>query len=292
MKTLTPAQHPQSRKVTLFKEDEVVTNLGQHAKRVLIGTPTLGSVRVEWHNARKSQIIPINFTLGETYYPYSAHSVFAVGYQVADAQNVCVQNTLENNYEFLLLHEDDVLPPHDGLMKINHWMELGETPIVSGLYFTKGMPSWPLVFRGRGNGAYLDWTMGETVWCDGAPTGFIAIHRSILSYMWDHSEKYTLPDGKACRKVFEFPQKSWYDPEKNNYFAKMGTSDLYFCDRVRTEEVYKKTGWTKLAGKRYPFPIDTSIFCGHISPQGQIYPDQGGVVLWPQKKNGNGKGTA
>ena len=66
------------------------------------------------------------------------------------------------------------------------------------------------------------------------------------------------------RKVFETPTKVWFDPETSQFASQTGTSDLYWCDRVIKDKVLERTGWKKLANKKYPFVIDTSIFCRHI----------------------------
>ncbi len=55
--------------------------------------------------------------------------------------------------------------------------------VVSGLYFSKGVPSWPLIFRGRGNGAFLNFRIGDRVWCDGIPTGFLLVHMSVIRWL-------------------------------------------------------------------------------------------------------------
>ena len=58
------------------------------------------------------------------------------------------------------------------------YMQQGDVPVVSGLYFTKSEPSEPLIYRGRGSGAYLDFRMGDKVYADGVPTGCLLIHHS------------------------------------------------------------------------------------------------------------------
>ena len=81
-------------------------------------------------------------------------------------------------------------------------MLAGDVPVVSGLYFTRGYPSEPLVYRGRGNGYYGDWRIGDKVWADGVPTGCLLIHCSILRAMWKDSEEYQV-SGQTLRRVFE-----------------------------------------------------------------------------------------
>jgi hypothetical protein len=271
--TLTPAQIKPARQVIEKHGATIIKNLGRHNRRVLIGIPTLGVVRIEWDIHRRGQVIPINWQSGEVTASHLPPSVIGMGYSTADAQNVCLERAYLDGYEWFLLWEDDVLPPFTALVTLSKHMDRGEAPMISGLYYSKGNPSWPLVFRGRGNGAYTDWSFGDHVWCDGVPTGFLLIHHTLFRWMWEHATAYKLPDGRTIQQVFQTPRDSWFDPEQDRYFAKMGTSDLYFCDQLLEHEVLAKTGWTALAKKRWPFLVDTTLFCRQIDLNGVLYPD-------------------
>ncbi len=250
------------------EETHVVYNRNEWKKSVLIGIPTLGTVRYEWAVARYSQIIPINWQLAEFAITYSP-----IGFLVHDAYNVIAEQAVKQGIEWLLTLEDDVLPPQDLFIKIRHYMESRRYPIVSGLYYTKGQPSEPLLFRGRGNGAFHDWKRGDRVMVDGIPMGCLLVHRSILQWCWDHAVPYTLPNGQPGRKVFDTPRRKWQDPETLNWQTQVGTQDLYWYDWLLKENVLKQTGWTRLAKERYPFLCDTSIFCTHIDRNtGRQYP--------------------
>ena len=50
-----------------------------------------------------------------------------------------------------LLEHDNVLAANDAFVRLNTYMRGAKYPVVSGLYFTRGYPSEPLVYRGRGN---------------------------------------------------------------------------------------------------------------------------------------------
>jgi hypothetical protein len=56
----------------------------------------------------------------------------------------------------------------------------------------------------------------------------------------------------------------WVDPETNALSTQAGTSDLHWCDKVIKNDVLGRAGWKKIAKKRYPFLVDTNIFCKHI----------------------------
>lgn len=170
----------------------------------------------------------------------------------------------------LLLEHDVILPP-DALMRFNQYMREEQVPVVSGLYYTRSIPSEPLIYRGRGNSFYTDWQMGDKVWCDGVPTGCLLIHCGILRAMWQDAEPYQLA-GIQVRRVFETPTRSWHDPETGTFNMTSGTSDLDWCTKVMTGGYFGKAGWTEYEGREFPFLCDTNIFCKHINPDGQQFP--------------------
>jgi hypothetical protein len=179
---------------------------------------------------------------------------------------------IEKDYQWLLLYEHDEIPLPDCFMRFNEYIVSAEYPVVSGLYYTKSRPSEPLVFRGRGNSSYRKFKMGDKVWCDGVPTGLLLIHRSILQAMWDESPEYKLRD-VTTRRVFETPNKLWYDPQTNQFNQHTGTSDLYWCDRVMKERFFEKAGWPEFQKKKYPFLVDTQIFARHQDvATGEMFP--------------------
>jgi hypothetical protein len=193
-------------------------------------------------------------------------------YQVADAQNLIVRQCIQSNFQWLLLIEhDNVLPP-DAFIRFNEYIQKADTPIVSGLYYTRAQPSEPLVFRGRGNSTYRDFRMGDLVWCDGVPTGTLLIHAGVLRAMWDESPEY-LAQGNLTRRVFVSPSTSIMD-EKGDYHISAGTSDLNWCDRIIKGDYLRKAGWNDFVDEHedMPFLVDTNIFTTHIEQDGMQYP--------------------
>jgi len=158
---------------------------------------------------------------------------------------------------------------------MNKYMQKKEIPIVSGLYFSKGNPSEPLVFRGRGNGCFYKWKMGDKVWADGLPMGCLLIHMSILKKVWDKSELYRAVNGEQTARVFVTPRKIDFTMKPFNFKAQLGTQDLFFFDKLLADnkKILKEAGWKKIARKKYPFLCDTNIFCKHIDRgSGKQYP--------------------
>ena len=243
---------------------------GTWTNRLLIGTATTGLVRMEWVAARYGQIIPMNWSFVQVQQFINAY--IPLRYQVADAQNLIVKEAIEKQFEWLLLIEHDVMLPPDAFIRFNRYILDETTPVVSGLYFTRSRPSDPLVFRGRGTSVHLKWKMGDKVWVDGVPTGCLLIHCGILREMWKDAEEYEL-QGQTTRRVFISPTDLWYDPEDaRQLYTAVGTSDLNWCTRVIEGNYLKRAGWGKYARRKYPFLIDTNIFCRHINPDGEQFP--------------------
>lgn len=252
-----------------IKTQIIQSGANPYSGRLAIGTATLGTIRMEWHQARIGQIIPVNWSMVQIMEGMGGY--MPLGFLVADAQNLIVKHVIEGDFEWLLLYEDDMLPPADAFIRLNEYMLDEDTPVVSGLYYTKSRPSDPLLFRGRGNSVYTKWEMGDKVWCDGVPTGFLLVHASILRAMWPDCEPYQVK-GMDTRRMFNFPRDLWQDPETGYYRSIMGTSDLDWCTRVIEGGYLKKAGWNKIARKKYPFLLDTNIFVRHIAPNGEQFP--------------------
>lgn len=233
-------------------------NTGTFKHRVLFGTPTLGMVRIEWHNAMQGLVVPTNWS-------NSAQS--PINFQTHDAQNLIADHALKNGFEWILFIEDDTVPPPDLLIKLAPYLEKKKIPVVSGLYYLKGGREEPLMFRGRGVGAYKRWKAGDKVWVDGVPTGCLLIHCSLIFAYAKEADDYTVQANGMklpLKKIFDAPRKVFSDSGLRSYQKLLGTSDLWFCDEVIRRGLLKKAGWKDIAAKKYPFLVDTSIRCGHI----------------------------
>jgi hypothetical protein len=246
--------------------------MGATQKRIMVGIPMTGTLRSEWVLARYGQVIPCNWSQVEFVQWIDQYS--PIRYMVADARNIVVAEFLERGFEWLIFIDHDVVLPPLFLVWVNDYIIKGDIPIFGGLYFTKSVPSEPLVYRGRGNGYFAGWKLGEKVWVDGLGMGATVIHRSILQAVWDESEEYAVA-GVKVRKVFETPQRIFFDPETQSLNVQTGTEDLEFLSRVMKLGILRKTGWTKVANRKYPFLVDTKLFCRHIAENGVQFPSRG-----------------
>lgn len=248
--------------------------------KILVGTPTLGNIRMEWAASRYGQVIPSNYSKVDMI--QYMNSYIPMRYSVADGQNLIVQEAITKGYEWVILIEDDTIPPPDAFLRFNDYIREGKYPVVSGLYFTRSDPAEPMVYRGRGNSFFMDWKLGEKVWVDGVPTGLLLLDVRLLKAVWDESEEYLVGNSHMrARKVFETPGSTWFNEETGSQEMLIGTSDLDFCTRV-IEGGYLQDHWPSLAKKKFPFLIDTAINAMHIDRQDGTQFPIGGILQWCQ----------
>jgi hypothetical protein len=277
----------------IYHEAHINPNSKDHTwtNRILVAVPCTGLVRMEWVMARYSQIIPTNWSTVEMIQWLSTYA--PLEYLLPDAENLIAKQVVMGDFEwFLSIETDNVLPP-DTFLRLNEYMTAGKVPIVSGIYFTKSQPPEPIVYRGRGNGSFRDWKLGDLIWADGIPFGCTLIHGSIIKALWNESEEYMVGN-EVTRKVFELPNVNvggfGFDNDKaaaGRFAFTRGTTDLNFCKRLMRDNIFEKAGWPAYQKMKYPFLVDTNIFVQHIDNSGRMYP-LGGIPRQyaPDKKRG------
>jgi hypothetical protein len=240
-----------------------------NVRRILIGVPTTGALRVEWVTSRFSQTIPTNWSHAEAWQFMSGY--LPLEYQLIDAENLIAKQVVEGGFEWLLFIESDNVIPPNTFRKMNEYMLDKKWPVVGGLYFTKSVPPEPMIYRGLGTGYFNDWKFGDKVQCDGLPFGCTLIHGDIIRAVWKESSEYMVND-QVTRRVFKQPQDSWRDPISGGVYSKGGTSDLEFFHRIIDEGFLEKAGWPEHQKMEYPFLVDTTIFVRHIDNAGIQWP--------------------
>lgn len=258
--------------------------------RVLIGEPMTGLVRSEYHFARMCQIIPCNWSSSDSVHwlPHCS----PIGYSVADARNCITHNAIERGFEWLLFIDHDVVLPPDAFVRMNEYMLDGKIPVVAGLYYSKSEPPSPLIYRGRGNGHYKNWKVGDKVWVDGIPMGITLINVKLLKRMADDAPWYVAGGNRKVKKVFDTPSGVAVDPEKQAWDTFAGTEDITWCNRVMAGKYLAKAGFKDVGARKYPFLVDTGIFCKHITNDGITYPLHHHIVsaaLWERQKKEGGR---
>lgn len=237
---------------------------------MLVGTPTLGHVRIEWADARDAMVKPANFVI-------STQTV--VNYPTHVGQNIMATKVIRENYRALLLLEDDNKAPADLILRMADWWERMERreapPFVSGLYYIKGsferdLGPEPMVYRGPGMRSFRDFIPGEDVIeVDGAPTGCCLIHADLLKAYAAEPDipQETLPGVPyPVFKIFDRPQLAYTDAAGNSK-AYGATSDLWFAGEVIRRGLLEKAGWGKWAKKPFPYLVDTRICSDHLDRQ-------------------------
>ena len=192
-------------------------------------------------------------------------------YLLPDAENLIAKMVVEGDFEWLLMIEEDNIIPPDTFIRMNEYMTDKKVPIVSGLYFTKSVPPEPIAYRGRGNGSFRNFKMGDKVWVDGMPFGCVLIHGSIIKALWNESPEYTIGN-QVTRRVFNSPDRRWGSPDESGYGAVRGTTDLEFYTRIMKNKIFEKAGWEEYEGKEFPYLVDTNIFVKHVNQKGQQFP--------------------
>lgn len=248
----------------------VVNDSGQsYTNRLLVGTPATGNVRIEWMAARMNQQLPINWSMGTLLQAMGGY--YPLRYLVADAQNLIIAEAMRLDYEWVLLHEHDVILPPDTFVRFNRYMIDKRAPVVSGLYFGRSHPSDPMVFTTLGDSYATDWRIGDVIETVAVPTGVVLIHMGLIRSMWRDCEEYTLK-GVKVRRVFNTPTGGYYNPDTGEYVGGAMTSDIDWCKRVVAGDYMRKAGWTEYADKERPFLVDTNIMCFHCNPDGEMFP--------------------
>ena len=257
----------------------------KYKQKLLVATPTRGLVRMEWVSARYNQTIPTNWS--KTDMVQYMNGYIPMRYTVHDAQNLAVQACLKGDFEWLILIEDDTIPPIDYFHRITDYMDKADIPVVSGLYFTRSVPPEPMVYRGRGNHYFRDWKLEDKVWVDGVPTGLLLIHANLLKVMYEDSPTYKIVHtNESARRVFNNPAQTWFNEETGVTETLVGTSDLDWCTRVIKGNYLEKAGFPKIAKMKYPFLIDTNLYAEHINPDGTKFPIEFPKEFLPDDKRG------
>lgn len=246
---------------------------GNPRDRLLIVTPTLGNVRMEWAVRRYSQVVPCNWASHDVHIGPGA--IVPMHYLVADAQNIAADHMMKGSFQWLLFWEDDVIPPPNLYVLIDEYIRKETVPVVSGLYFLKTERSEPVCYRGLGTRCFVEFKLGQKHWVDGVPTGMLLVHRSIIELMSTESEPYKTLGGQVVPKVFETPSEMRQAPDTGQWQRRQGTSDLAWCRRIINEKVFARAGWKRIGNKKWPFLLDTRIYCSHIDlSTGRQYPSE------------------
>src|SRR5688500_4810400 len=137
--------------------------LGSHQRcHIMLAIPTLGMVPIEFMFAAMRMQMPIN---GQVF----QHIV--KGMEVGKARNKAVEDLMamkkEDRPKYLFFLGDDMIPEWDAFVKLYEACEEEKWDVLTGLYFWKGEPPTPLIWRDDHVGRMVpgkDFKIGERVW--------------------------------------------------------------------------------------------------------------------------------
>jgi hypothetical protein len=151
-----------------------------------------------------------------------AGPIFAEGIEVGKAYNILIktilENSLLNNFKYILTIEEDNMPPPDGLIKLYENMD--EYDVVGGLYWAKGESGFPMIFGDpKDKGTYIPQTpkKGELQEANALGMGFnlfkLDMFKSIPEPWFETYQHYNKETGSAeqyTQDIFFYKKASEY----------------------------------------------------------------------------------
>lgn len=203
---------------------------------VVIGLPCYAD---EHGNPRFSAGARFALCLGSISPPmnFQSQTLPVWGKRIDIARNEIVEGALRQNGEFVFFIDTDVLfPPTAFQTLLLRHRNNPELKVISGVYWSKSNPTFPLIFHEMGRGSYLNWKVGdflEDIFATGM--GLTLIHTDVFRKM--EPPWFTINYGLNI------------DPETGAMGASSMTEDLPFCERCH-ELGFKVS-------------VDTGIQAGH-----------------------------
>jgi hypothetical protein len=193
------------------------------------GGTRLEPITVEWHRAMKMLLNPMGYNVGE---------IRIDGYEIGDARNMAVKESIKRGFKYLMFVDADTLLPQNGMQLLTYQLDNNpDYDIAAGIYTQKGNPAVPLIWNKWGEGVFWDWTLGDVLkdGIVGCGTGCMMIRMSLFDRLpepWFVTEK-----GEKKSDVHDFQY--------------VMSDDLFFCRRA-VEDAQAK------------ILIDTKCYCTHI----------------------------
>lgn len=255
---------------------------------IVVAVPSFGTVSIRWHVGMLGLKPPMNVPL--------SHSV-VMGREVGVARNELVARALALRDErhrlrasHLFFVDDDVLLSESALQQLSRH----RAPIVSGVYWSKSTPPYPLILPDKLGGTATGWTVGDLIPCYAHGMGCTLITLDVFREM--HRQGTVEVDeapctqcaGRGCdgccatgRTIRWFETVRDRPGERNTdggpTFSSQ-TEDVTFCERA--------------AAAGYQPLVDTAVRAFHFDRvSGEAYPlDQwreyrstGRVSSWPDE---------
>ena len=197
---------------------------------------------------------------------YSTKTQLVPGKRIDHARNEIVEVALRDGAEHVLFLDSDVLfPPNSFQTLLLRQRNNPNHKLISGVYWGKSNPTFPLLFHEEGRGSFLDWKLGDyiKIWATGM--GLILIHTDVFRAL--EPPWFTIDYGLT------------QDKETGGMSASSMTEDLPFCDRVGKAgfDIYADTG---VQAGHYDRNTGITFGMNEAFPQAQPrHPDTGTLFI-------------
>ncbi len=184
--------------------------MGKIDPLIALAIPTWGKVSTSWAYSLRRLGGPLGSNTMEL--------APVVGKRIGEARNELMQAAIDSNCDFIFFLGDDVLAPPDTINRLlTRMWDNPSVQMVSGMYWTKGWPTQPYIWRGIQRGPYLDWKHGEFFEIDYAGCDCLLIRLT--------------PEMKELGP--EWFSTDWTWEGGKEAIALMATEDFYFYTKTR-----------------------------------------------------------
>lgn len=195
-----------------MEEVTITEDGGKRRQTFVIAIPSFGMVPIEFMIAFSRLQMPVNSI---------SSSLIVKGMEVGEARNWAANYVLglSDRPKYLMFLGDDMLPPWDSVIKLIDEMETGRWDVLSGLYYAKQEPPFPVMWRDNIVGIlkpFIHYEPGEVIWADVCGMDFTLINLSAFDNL---EPPYFLTGPKV--------------DVSDGFLASKFTEDVYFCKKVR-----------------------------------------------------------
>jgi len=199
--------------------------LGSHQRcHVMMGLPTLGMVPIEFVVGFSRMQTPMNGQIFQ-------HTI--KGFEISVARNLCVDYIMAmapaDRPRWLFFLGDDMIPPWDGFVRLYEEAEHNNWDCLTGMYYWKGEPPTPLIWRNDKVGRLLPgvhFEAGGAIEVDLTGLDFTLIRVSLLEQM----EKPWFKTGPSIRSSIPGEVGKYI---QNHESIITHTEDVWFYGKAR-----------------------------------------------------------
>lgn len=178
------------------------------------GNGTISNVTHDWANAMAN----LGAGLAVTIMRLNVRNI-----EVGKAKEKLAEMAIANNCDFILFVDDDVIPPGDALAKmLQLWKSDPKYSLISGIYWSKSEPSFPLIFNDDLRGSFYDWKVTDLIQADYGGAGLLFIDTNVFKKLpkpW-FSTNYSFGDYRGDLDVERWILEDRLEKESNQKVKK------------------------------------------------------------------------